>query len=133
MATIKVPKTPARAFDPDRRPSKLLLDQIRHLEWAALPAAERKPHRRRPRTVATEGQAAARVKQLTELVLEASKTAQAEGKPGVAVATTLPPLPRGDTGGPQRAAPPQAPASRRHRSKSRTSRTTKGRRRRRSS
>jgi hypothetical protein len=130
MATIKVPKTPARAFDPKRRPSKLLLDQIRHLEWAALPASQRKPDRRRPRTVATEGQAAARVKQLTELVLEASKTAQEEGKAGVAAKATLPPLPRGDIGGPERAAPLQAPPSRRPRSKRRTPRKARGRRRR---
>ncbi|MEP6594051.1 MAG: hypothetical protein ABJC51_10180, partial [Acidobacteriota bacterium] len=71
MAVIKVPKTPKRAFDKNRRPSALLLDQIAHLEWAALPASQRKPHQLPKRKVRTEAQAAERVGQLTALVLEA--------------------------------------------------------------
>ena len=47
MAKIVVPKTPARAFNPQRPPSDLLRKQIEHLEWALLPAAQRQPKRLR--------------------------------------------------------------------------------------
>jgi hypothetical protein len=63
MATIKVPKTPKSAFNPRRPASALLQSQVRQLEWAVRPAAERKPLRIKP--VRTEGQAAARIAQLT--------------------------------------------------------------------
>lgn len=99
MAVVKVPKTPKRAFDKNRPPSALLLDQIKHLEWAALPAAQRKP-RQLPRThVQTEQQAAERIEQLTYLVLEeqAQKSAKIAA-PGVAPGefkrVILPPVPR---------------------------------------
>jgi hypothetical protein len=94
MATIRVPKTPRRAFNPARHASQLLLDQVRHLEWAALPAAKRDLRRFRKRRRMTEGQAAARVRQLTELVQQAADKAQAAGAPGSAAVSRLPPLPR---------------------------------------
>jgi hypothetical protein len=71
MAKIVVPKTPARAFNPHRRPSDLLRKQIEHLEWALLPAALRHPKRLRANTVRTEGQAAEYIALLTERVQQA--------------------------------------------------------------
>lgn len=91
MAVIKVPKTPRKSFDPDRRPSALLLDQIRHLEWAALPARQRAPGKDLPtKTVKTEGDAAERIAQLTALVLEQQARPYT---PGQVPKVTLPPLP----------------------------------------
>lgn len=90
MAPIKVPRTPKKAFDMHRRPSELLLGQIAHLEWAALPAAQRKPGQLPARRVTTEGQAAERVAQLTKLVLAAQAVPRERGP---AAAVTLPPLP----------------------------------------
>lgn len=69
MAVIPVRKTPKRAFDPHRRPSQLLKDQLTHLEWAARPASERKPGDFRPRMPRTEAEAATRIAKLTRLIL----------------------------------------------------------------
>jgi hypothetical protein len=95
MPVIKVPKTPRKAFDPSRRPSSLLLKQIEHLEWAALPASQRKPNQLPKQKVKTEGQAADRVGQLTQMVVEAAKAARpSDGVPAAPAArVTLPPLP----------------------------------------
>ena len=94
MAVIKVPKTPKKAFNTQRRPSALLLDQIKHLEWAVLPASQRKPGQLPRRKVKTEGQAAERIGQLTQMLLTQAEQAY---EPGVDVAerppVTLPPLP----------------------------------------
>jgi hypothetical protein len=62
MADVIVPKTPKKAFNPDRRPSSLITSQIEHLE-AAL-GLFREPGQRRtgPRT---EGEAAEYIAQLT--------------------------------------------------------------------
>jgi hypothetical protein len=84
---IRVPRTPRKAFDPNRRPSSLLLKQIEHLEWAVLPASRRKPRQLPKGKVKTEGQAAERIGQLTKLVLKADET----GAP--LAARVLPPLP----------------------------------------
>ena len=65
MKVIKVPKTPKSAFNPKRRASALLKSQIKHLEWAVRPAAERKPGKLRVRNVRTEEEAAARIERLT--------------------------------------------------------------------
>lgn len=89
MAVIKVPKTPKKAFDASRRPSVLLLGQIAHLEWAALPASQRKPHQLPGHTVGSEGQAAERIRQLTEMILTAKG---GDAAAAVAVAVRLPPL-----------------------------------------
>jgi hypothetical protein len=74
MRPIKVPKTPKKAFNPDRRPSALLLGQVAHLEWAARPAAQRQPPQMRqvlekgkPKS---EAEAAERIAVLTKTVLE---------------------------------------------------------------
>jgi hypothetical protein len=97
MAVIRVPRTPRRAFDPGRRPSALLLDQIRHLEWAALPASQRKPSaiKKYPK-VKTEAQAAERVAALTSMILKAKEDALAEPAPntGTQRRVKLPPLPK---------------------------------------
>lgn len=63
MAVIKVPKTPKKAFNPNRRASELLKSQIEHLEWAIRPAAERKTLKVKP--VKTERDAAERIEALT--------------------------------------------------------------------
>lgn len=69
---IKVPKTPKRAFNKDRPASDLLKSQIKHLEWASRPAAERKPGKLRIKLPRTEGEAAARIGKLTQQVIEQS-------------------------------------------------------------
>ncbi|MES1255396.1 MAG: hypothetical protein ABUS56_07310 [Acidobacteriota bacterium] len=140
MAVIKVPKTPKKAFDVHRRPSALLLGQIAHLEWAALPAAQRKPGQLPRRRVKTEGQAAERVAQLTTLVFAAQA---APREPGPAALVTLPPLPAvpaapAASRGPARKASPSParrvagsrPSKKSHPSKATRSAKTKGARRR---
>ena len=109
MATIKVPKTPKRAFNKDRRPSKLLIDQIRHLEWAALPARQRAAGDLPKETVRTEGEAAIRVAQLTRIVLKARESS-AQPAPEIELpAVVLPPLPSARRG---RKAPTRRPRKR---------------------
>jgi hypothetical protein len=93
MAVIKVPKTPKKAFDPDRRISDLLRRQVEHLEWAVRPAAKRKPGMLPKRAPRTEGEAAARIEKLTAAVLEqARKDAETAAAPGgfAAAAPTVP-------------------------------------------
>ena len=90
MAVVKVPKTPKRSFNKDRQPSALLLDQIRHLEWAVLPAMARTPKVLKAPKARTEAQAAERVAQLTRLVLEATPARGLGEPPPLA----LPPMPR---------------------------------------
>lgn len=97
MAVVKVPRTPKRAFNKDRRPSALLLDQIRHLEWAALPASQRKPKDlKKYRTVKTEAQAAERVAQLTTLIQQTHERERTEPprSTGVQPTVMLPQVPR---------------------------------------
>jgi hypothetical protein len=66
MNTISVPKTPASAFNPKRRASKLLTSQILHLEWALRPAPQRQPKDfKKIKPPKTEGEAAARIEALT--------------------------------------------------------------------
>ena len=69
MAVIRVPKTPKQAFNKNRPASKLLKSQIEHLEWAVRPASERKPYQLPKTTVKTEGEAAARIEELTRRLL----------------------------------------------------------------
>ncbi len=98
MAVIRVPKTPRKAFNEDRPASRLLLDQIKHLEWAVLPASQRKPDQLPKREVRTEGQAGTRAAQLMRLLEE--QRAAAASAPGSAAGATpvrLPPLPRAAT------------------------------------
>ena len=83
MAIIKVPKTPAKAFNPKRPPSDLIRQQIRHLEWALLPAAQRRPSQLRGGTVKTEAQAAAYIALLTTRVQEAYADYQAGAARGL--------------------------------------------------
>ena len=71
MAIIKVPKTPASAFNPRRTPSDLIRQQIKHLEWALLPAAQRQPTQLRAGRVKTEAQAGAYIALLTKRVQRA--------------------------------------------------------------
>ena len=91
MAIIKVPKTPASAFNPRRTPSDLIRQQIKHLEWALLPAAQRQPKRRKDGTltwfkggaVKTEAQAAAYIAALTARVQDAYADYQARAERGL--------------------------------------------------
>ena len=118
MAVVKVPKTPKRAFNKNRPPSALLLDQIRHLEWAALPAAQRTPRQLPKGRVRTEEQAAERIELLTQMVLEEqAETFAKRTGPGVAPRefkrVVLPPIPR------------LAPARTRKKKQKKTTATTK--------
>ena len=74
MAVIKVPKTPRRAFDKNRRVSALLRGQLAHLEWAARPASQRKPEMLPRVDVKTEGEAAERIAALTAVVIAQSRS-----------------------------------------------------------
>ena len=65
MATIRVPKTPKKAYNPRRRPGTLLQNQIEHLEWAVRPASKRKAGKLRVKPAKTEAEAAARIAKLT--------------------------------------------------------------------
>ena len=95
MVVVKVPKTPKSSFDKNRRPSALLLDQIKHLEWAALPASQRKPKQIASyRKVKTEAQAAERIAQLTTMVLKAKEEGVQPREDGVQPKVVLPPLPK---------------------------------------
>lgn len=96
MEPIRIKKTPKTSFNKDRRPSKLLLDQIAHLEWAALPAWQRKPQllkRYEKRRVKTEQQAAERIAQLTEMVMQANEKGAHVAPTGTRPRVVLPPLP----------------------------------------
>jgi hypothetical protein len=100
VVKVRVPKTPKKAFNRARRPSTLLLGQIEHLEWAVLPASQRKPGQLPAQKVKSEAQAAERVAQLMKMLQE-SEAAQAAARtiaPGAAAAppapVVLPPLPK---------------------------------------
>lgn len=96
MVIVKVPQTPKSSFDKNRRPSALLLDQIKHLEWAALPASQRKPNQlAKYKQVKTEWQAAERIAQLTTMVLKAKEEGvRRPVEDGVQPKVVLPPLPK---------------------------------------
>ena len=64
MARIAVPKTPKSAYNPERQAGALLLAQLKHLEWAVRPAAERMPGKIDVPAHMTEAEAAARIAQL---------------------------------------------------------------------
>jgi hypothetical protein len=80
MAVIRVPKPPKSAYNPRRRPGTLIQNQLTHLQWAALPAGERKPGKFRVKPAKTEAEAAARIETLTHQInqqAKASKKAEA--------------------------------------------------------
>jgi hypothetical protein len=69
MAIIRVPKPPKQAYNPRRRPGTLLQNQLMHLEWAARPAAERKPNlAKKWKPAKSEAEAARRIAALTERI-----------------------------------------------------------------
>jgi hypothetical protein len=69
MAIIRVPKPPKSAYNPKRRPGTLLQHQLIHLEWAARPAAQRKPLlAKKWKPAKTEAEAARRIAALTEQI-----------------------------------------------------------------
>lgn len=74
MAEIRVPKTPMKAFNKNRRPSELLVKQVEHLQWASLPASKRKPHQLKKLRPKTEAAAANEIARLTALVREQGAT-----------------------------------------------------------
>lgn len=95
MAKVKVPRTPKSSYNPERRPSALLLDQVKHLEWAALPASQRKPEQLKVyKQVKTEWQAAERIAQLTNLIKAAKEAIPLRDVAlGALPPVLLPPLP----------------------------------------
>lgn len=136
MAIIKVPKTPKTAFDTGRPASKLLLAQIKHLEWAVLPASQRTRGALPKQSDLTEGQAAERIAALTKMVLAAATARTKAGQP-VASAPPgpieLPPLPPAPRRAPRarkaasrRTASARKPAPKRDRSR-KLPRRTRGR------
>jgi len=93
MVVVKVPRTPKSSFNKDRPPSALLKDQIKHLEWAVLPALQRDPKQlKKIKQVKTEAHAADRIAQLTTMVLEAKAAPPPEE--GAPPHVVLPPVPR---------------------------------------
>jgi hypothetical protein len=86
MSLIKVPKTPRKAFNPDRIASGLIQAQIQHLEAASgiYPKA-----RTRRVKLRTERQSAAYIAQLTARIYE---RAGADRGPEVAVTQPPPPI-----------------------------------------
>src|SRR5438128_2612813 len=66
MAVIRVPKTPKKAFNPQRPAGTLLQSQLKHLEWAVRPAGARSAKTFRFRPARTEAEAAARIAKLNE-------------------------------------------------------------------
>lgn len=76
MAEIKVPKPPKTAFNPNRRASGLLRDQVEHLEWAVRHAGERSKGGRqayRVKPVRTEADVANRMKSLMPRLTSAAR------------------------------------------------------------
>jgi hypothetical protein len=75
MATIKVPKPPRRAFNPNRRASDLLKQQIEHLEWAVRHAGERRAagYHKSKAVIRTEGDAARRTAELVQRLPSAAQ------------------------------------------------------------
>lgn len=122
MADVIVPKTPKKAFNPDRRPSSLITSQVEHLEAAV--GIFREPGQRRtgPRT---EGEAAEYIAQLTAQLHPLPGAAAVENPvaPGVTAITrarakSIPRRPK------KRRAQP-APKRTRKRAASKTTRKTK--------
>jgi hypothetical protein len=138
MATITVPKTPAKAFNPRRPPSDLIRQQIRHLEWALLPASQRQPKRLKDGTLKwfkggtakTEAQAAAYIALLTARVREAYadvQTRAARGLPrdaGPAAPVRLPKVPVVTFSTPLRTKPQKPQKARTARKAGKTSKKT---------
>jgi hypothetical protein len=82
MAIIRVPKPPKAAYNPKRRPGTLLQRQLMHLEWAARPAALRKPHLAKQwKPAKTEAEAARRIAALTEHIHRQAGAAAAYAPP----------------------------------------------------
>ena len=74
MATIKVPKPPRRAFNPNRRASDLLKQQVEHLEWAVRHAGERRAgYQKSKAVIRTEGDAARRTAELVQRLPSAAQ------------------------------------------------------------
>lgn len=92
MAVIRIKKTPRASYDDSRPPSSLLLNQIKHLEWAVLPAAARRARASTTPKIRTEAEAAARIAQLTKMLFEATERATV-----APAAVTLPPRPMAST------------------------------------
>jgi hypothetical protein len=86
MSLIKVPKTPRKAFNPDRIASGLIQAQIQHLEAASGIYPKARASRMKPRT---ERESAAYIAQLTARIYE---RAGADRGPEVAVTQPPPPI-----------------------------------------
>jgi hypothetical protein len=94
MAVIRIPRTPMSAFNKSRPASELLKKQVEHLEWAVRPASERKPDQlaKSKSMIRTEGEAAARIEELTRLLHpEGAKSPPVVTPPVVPPPTRTPP------------------------------------------
>jgi hypothetical protein len=117
MAVIRVPKTPRKAFDPQRPAGTLLQSQLKHLEWAVRPAAERKGKTFKVKPARTEAEAAARIAKLNaKLHLQAT-----------APRDVMPPIPDLPAARPP-AATPKRPAKQRPKAKPKRKTTSRPRR-----
>jgi hypothetical protein len=74
MAVIRVPKPPKSAYNPQRPAGTLLQNQVRHLEWAVRPAAERTEDAFRIKPPKSEREAATRIQKLTVELERQAKT-----------------------------------------------------------
>lgn len=73
MDPIKIPKPPAKAFNPNRPASDLVQQQVRHLEWAVKHAGERRTAFGKVKNVKTEAEAALRTQQLLPRLASAAQ------------------------------------------------------------
>jgi hypothetical protein len=89
MAVIRVPKTPKKAYDPNRPAGDLLKRQVEHLEWAVRPASQRDPKQLKLNMPRTEGEAAARIAKLTTQLHPVSAPAPAAAAPPSAKAVQV--------------------------------------------
>jgi hypothetical protein len=122
MAVIRVPKTPKKAYDPQRPAGTLLQNQLRHLEWAVRPAAARRGKAFKVRPAKTEGEAAARIAKLNA-TLHGQATAPRDVMP------PNPDLPaeRPATAAPKRKSKPRPKARQKPKTRSRSRRPAKRR------
>jgi hypothetical protein len=81
MVLIRVPKTPASAMNPNRPISKLLRNQIEHLQEAEFRLPADKQTNIYINAIKTEGEAAEYIRQVTERIHSAAAPAKPKRKP----------------------------------------------------
>ncbi|HEY8551233.1 MAG TPA: hypothetical protein VIL35_14850 [Vicinamibacterales bacterium] len=94
IKTIRVPKTPKRAFNTARPAGDLLRRQAEHLEWAFRPASQRGPRAfatARAAVPATEGEIAKRIAELTAKLMPSLAAPKEAVPPSTDVTPAEPP------------------------------------------